>query len=164
MSDPSNNLHKKRTASEFLIGPEEIGVESTDEGEDKGDEEGGGDDSSGLEERDQEVKDKVDIRPLPHHLERSTKDGATEVTASLQKGAREALEPAGPVASSGDHLSFVLGIGDDLSELRGNVVRDLGLTTRCALCLAGLSLQRNEGIQGASKGQYQGSDPKRIEC
>ena len=129
--DPSNDLHKKGTASESLNGPEgDRGGEHVDESEDKGDEEGVGDGSSGLEERGREVKDEVDTRPLLHHLERSAKDGASEVAASLPKRAREALGPAGPVASGGDHLSFVLGIGDDLGEFGGDVVRVLGLTTK----------------------------------
>jgi hypothetical protein len=67
---------------------------------------------------------------LLHHLERSTENGATEIAASHPKRASETLEPAGPEACDGDRLSFILGIGDNRREFRGDIVRVLRLTTK----------------------------------
>ena len=131
MFDPSRDLHKEGTTPDSLYAPEgNGGGEHIDEGEDEGDEERVGDGTSGLEERGRVVKDKVDTRPLLHHLERSAENGATEITASHPKRASEALEPTGPVASDGDRLSFILGIRDNCGEFRGDVVRVLRLTTK----------------------------------
>lgn len=131
MSDSLNDLHKKGTTADFLDGPEgNGGGEHIDEGEDEGDKESVGDGASGLEERSGVVKDEVDTRPLLHHLERSAENGATEVAACYPKRATEALEPAGPVPIGGNHLAFILGIGDDLAKFRGDVHRVLGLTTK----------------------------------
>ena len=127
----ANDLHKKRTTSDFLNAPEgDGGGQHIDEGEDEGDEERVGDGASGLEEWGRVVKDKVDTRPLLHHLEGCTENGATDIAASFPKRASEAMEPTGPVTSDGNHLSFILGIGDDLGELGRDVLRVLGLTTK----------------------------------
>lgn len=131
MSDLSNDLHKEGTTPDSLDGPEgNRGGAHIDECEDEGDEERVGNGTSGLEERGRVVKDKVDTRPLLHHLERSTENGATEVAASLPKRTRETLHPAGPVASDGNVFSFILGVGDNLSEFGGDVLGVLWLTTK----------------------------------
>lgn len=131
MCDSPNDLHKEGTTADFLDGPEgDGGGEHIDESEDEGDEERVGDSAGGLEERGGVVKDKVDTGPLLHHLERSAENGATEVAACLPKRTREAVEPAGPVASDGNHLAFVFGVGDNLGELGGDVYRVLGLTAK----------------------------------
>lgn len=115
MTESSNDLHKEGTTPDPLDGPEgNGGGEHIDKGEDEGDEERVRDGASGLEEGRRIVKDKIDTRPLLHHLERSTENGTTDVAASLPERTREAMEPAGPVASDRDCLTFILGIGDDL--------------------------------------------------
>ena len=65
-----------------------------------------------------------------HHLERGAKNGATEVAASLPKRAGEALVPAGPEGIGGNDPLFIFGIGNDLGQFRGDVVRVQGLTTK----------------------------------
>ena len=118
-----NHLHKKRTAPDFLNAPEgNGGGEHINEREDEGDEENIGDGASGLEERSRIVKDKVDARPLLHHLERSTENGTTDIAAPFPKRAGKTIKPARPVASDGNRLSFILGIGDDLGEFGGDVL------------------------------------------
>lgn len=129
--DSSGDLHKEGATPDSLDAPEgNGGGEHIDEGEDDGDEERIRDGTGGLEERGREVKDKVDTRPLLHHLEGSTENGATDIAASHPKRASKALEPAGPEACDGDRLSFILGIGDNRGEFRGDVVRVLRLTTK----------------------------------
>lgn len=64
-----------------------------------------------------------------HHLERGTKDGATEVAAGVSKATLEQLEPGANEAPFGEVSAFVLGIGDDLSEFGFDVVGVLRLTT-----------------------------------
>ena len=125
------NLHKKGTATELLNGPEgKGGREDIDEGEDKGDEERVGNGASGLKERSRVVKDEVDTRPLLHHLERSTKNGAADVAASLPERASEAIEPAGPVTCDMNDRLFMLVIGNDLGEFGSDVLRVHGLATK----------------------------------
>lgn len=131
MTESSNNLHKKGTTPDSLDGPEGNGSgEYIDKGEDEGDEERVRDGTSGLEERGRIVKDKVDTRPLLHHLERSTENGATDIATSLPERAREAMEPAGPVTSDRDCLAFILSIGDNLCKFRSDVLRVFGLTAK----------------------------------
>ena len=60
---------EQRATAEFLDGPERDGGRAhVDEGGDEGDEEGVADRSKRLEEGSPEVEDKVDARPLLHHL------------------------------------------------------------------------------------------------
>lgn len=130
-TDSRNDLHEKRAAANFLNSPERNGGrEYVDEGEDEGDEERVGYGASGLEEGGRVVENEVDARPLLHHLKRSTENGATDVAASYPKRAGEALEPAGKVTCGRDYFRFILGIGDDFSQFRSDVVRVLGLTAK----------------------------------
>jgi hypothetical protein len=62
------------------IAQKDTGVEKDiDECEDEGNEEGIADGIRRLEERSRVVEDEVDTRPLLHHLERRSQNGATKV-------------------------------------------------------------------------------------
>jgi hypothetical protein len=95
-----------------------------DQGSDKVDQERIADRSKFLEEGCSKVEDKVDTSPLLHHLERSTKDGATQVAAALPETAFEAIRPAAEIATLGHDLQLVFVIGDDLSKL---LLNELGV-------------------------------------
>ena len=57
------------------------------------------DSSKGLEERSAKVKDEVDTSPLLHHLQRGSKNCATQIAARIEDTAAEAVEPAVEVAA-----------------------------------------------------------------
>ena len=95
-----------------------------DQGGDKVDQERIADRSKFLEESGSEVEDEVDTSPLLHHLERSAKDGTTQVTAALPETAFEAIRPTVEIATLGHDLQLVFVVGDDLSKL---LLNELGV-------------------------------------
>ncbi len=115
-------------AAEALDGPEGDGGRAhVDDGEDHGDQEGVLDGVQGLEEDGGVVEDKVDARPLLHHLQGGTEDRAAEVGAGLAEAALEAVGPGGEVAALGDDAHLIFVVGNDLSQFLLDVLGVLGL-------------------------------------
>lgn len=67
--------------------------------------------------------------PLLHHLHRSTEDSSAEVRLAIPEAALEAVGPAADKRSRGDDLALVLLVGDDLGDLRLDVLGVLGLAS-----------------------------------
>lgn len=118
------------SATESLNGPEGQGSRAdVDEGEDERHEEDVADSTGGLEEGRRVVEDEVDTGPLLHHLHRSTEDGSAKVRLAIPEAALEAVGPAAEPSSIGDDLALVLLVGDDLGDLRLDVLGVLRLAT-----------------------------------
>jgi hypothetical protein len=66
---------------------------------------------------------------LLHHLHRSTEDSSAKVRLAIPEAALEAVGPAAEPRGGGNDLSLVLLVGDDLGDLRLDVLGILGLTT-----------------------------------
>lgn len=64
-----------------------------------------------------------------HHLHRSTEDSSAEVRLAIPEAALEAVGPAADERSRGDDLALVLLVGDDLGDLRLDILGVLGLTS-----------------------------------
>jgi hypothetical protein len=119
-----------RSATESLNSPERQGSGAdVDEGEDERDEEDVVNGTGGLEEGSRVVEDEVDTGPLLHHLHRSTEDGSAEVRLAIPEAALEAVGPRAEPRGGGNDLALVLLVGDDLGNLRLDVLGVLGLTT-----------------------------------
>lgn len=118
------------SATESLNGPEgERSRADVDEGEDERDEEDVVDSTSGLEEGGRVVEDEVDTGPLLHHLHRSTEDSSAEVRLAIPEAALEAVGPAADKGCRRDDLALVLLVGDDLGDLRLDVLGVLRLAS-----------------------------------
>ena len=62
------------------------------------------------------------ILPLLHHLHRSTEDSSAEVRLAIPEAALEAVGPAADKGCRRDDLALVLLVGDDLGDLRLDVL------------------------------------------
>lgn len=121
---------KNGSTTESLNSPERQGSGAdVDEGEDERDEEDVVDGTGGLEEGSRVVEDEVDTGPLLHHLHGGTEDGSAEVGLAIPEAALEAVGPRAEPRGGGDDLALVLLVGDDLGNLRLDVLGVLGLTT-----------------------------------
>lgn len=121
---------KDGSTTESLNSPErERGGADVDEGEDERDEEDVVDGTGGLEEGSRVVEDEVDTGPLLHHLHGGTEDGSAKVRLGVPERTLEAVGPRAEPSGGGDHLTLVLLVGDDLGNLRLDVLGVLGLTT-----------------------------------
>jgi hypothetical protein len=118
------------STTKSLNSPEREGSGAdVDEGEDERDEEDVVDGTGGLEEGSRVVEDEVDTGPLLHHLHGGTEDGSAEVRLAVPERTLEAVGPRAEPRGGGDHLALVLLVGDDLGNLRLDVLGVLGLTT-----------------------------------
>lgn len=134
--DELANKHTKGTneedgsTTESLNSPErQRSGADVDESEDQRDEEDVVDGTGRLEEGSRVVEDEVDTGPLLHHLHGGTEDGSAEVGLAVPEAALEAVGPRTEPGGGRNHLALVLLVGDDLSNLRLDVLGVLGLTT-----------------------------------
>jgi len=73
-----------------------------------------------------------------HHLNGSTENSLSQVGCWVPKRAGETSHPRSEVTTGGHELSLVFVVGDDLSELLGNVVGFGGLSSNPSESSCGL--------------------------
>ena len=122
---------KNRATTEPLDSPEGYrSREDVDKCEDEGDEERITDGIRRLEERSRVVEDEVDTRPLLHHLEGCSQNGATKVALGLPYATSDAIGPTRQITSAGNDLALVLSIRNDFCKFRLNEFGVFRLATK----------------------------------
>jgi hypothetical protein len=86
----------------------------------------------GREERNQQltkVEDKVNPRPLLHHLHRSSQNRSPQITRRILQSTREARCPRSKVPSCRHQFRLVFVVGNDFRKFHLDVIALNGLTT-----------------------------------
>lgn len=117
-----SSVEKNGSSTELLNSVERDRCRAdVDQGEDQRDQERVANGAGRLQERSGVVENEVNTSPLLHHLQRSTKDGSSQVRLLVTETTLEAVGPASEPAGGWDELSLVFLVGDDFGNLSLNV-------------------------------------------